>query len=90
MFPFFPSHEEEVAVDDGVEAVAEEVGEVVEVLDADTLQEVNIPNEDCWLSSLVDDSEPEIHQHTLTTPLKIFHWFGLSLNKNKFKNSRFS
>ena len=51
--PFLPVHEEEVLVDDVLDAVGEEVGEVVEVLDADLLQELNVSDKDSGLGSSV-------------------------------------
>ena len=67
MLPFVPSHEEDVVVNDGLQTFVEEILEVVEVFDADALEEVNIFHENGWPGPLVDDSEPGIKRITIST-----------------------
>ena len=64
MLPFVPSHEEDVVVDDGLQTFVEEILEVVEVFDADALEEVNIFHENGRPGPLLDDSEPGIKRIT--------------------------
>ena len=57
--PFVTVDEEEVVVDDGVQSVGEEVREVVKVLDANTLQELHIPDENGRPGPLVHNTKSE-------------------------------
>ena len=59
VFPLVPIHEENIAVNDAVQAIMEEVSEVVKVPDANVLQELIVVNIDCWPRALVHDSKSE-------------------------------
>jgi len=68
MSPLLSVGKEHVAVDDVVQVVAEEVREVVEVLDANVLQKFKIANEDGRTGSLINN--PKSISHCFSTFFK--------------------
>ena len=60
LLPFVPSHEDDVVIAHSLHAITYEVGEVIEVLDADAFEEIHITDENAWPVPLVNDPEPEM------------------------------